>query len=445
MSTIFITSFHHHISRNILLSDFFSKLKDLGEMRIVIIVPKHKLEYFKQNFGDKNIFIEGAELYQASKTPSGLFFKRLSRTFFDTGTTRGKRRYKYYWDQKLFYFLGSSFISFFGRSFLMQRLVRWLDFNFPPKGFFDGLLEKYKPNLVFSTDIHNENDVALIKDAKRKGIKIIGMWRSWDNPTQQMLRVFPDKLVCGSFELKKETLKLHRYPAGKIILTGHPHYDRYAKGPTRQREKFFSDFKLDPSKPYIFFAPGGDKIIKYNDTDLFALEILSELGHQTLVRYPPGEDVKLVDEKKWRDGIVFDKPGFRFSGRPDFEIRKVDDDNLIDEIYYSSLVVTGPTSLPLDAAFMDKPSIVADIYPTARNKYEKGWGYLLDHIKKLFTTDGVWHTTSKEEFIKAVETYLKNPALHKEGRAKIRERWFSLADGRASERLADELISFLGK
>ncbi|OGF82640.1 hypothetical protein A3B18_03395 [Candidatus Giovannonibacteria bacterium RIFCSPLOWO2_01_FULL_46_13] len=435
MKTIFITSFHHHISRNILLSDFFVMLKNDKDMHVVVIVPKHKLNYFKENFESENVFIEGVELYQASRTFMGLLFKRLSRTFFDTGTTRGKRRYKFYWDRKFFYFVGSSFVSFFGRAFLAQRFVRWLDFNFSPFGFFADLIGKYSPSLIFSTDIHNENDVALMQDARRAGIKIIGMWRSWDNPTQQMLRVFPDVIVAGSEELKKETVKLHNYPEERIIVTGHPHYDRYLRAPLKPREKFFQDFKLDPSKPYIFFAPGGDKIINYNDADLFTLEILNDMSLQVLVRYPPGEDVKLIDEKKWPERIVFDKPAFRFSGRPDFEIRKVDDENLIDQIYYSSVVVTGPTSIPLDSSLMDRPVVVADMYPTARNKFGKGWGFLLDHIHKLISTGGVWHAETREDFEKAIKSYLENPSLHKEGRAKIRDIWFSRADGKASERL----------
>lgn len=441
MKTIFITSFHHHISRNILLSSFFDKLKKQSNLRVVLIVPNRKINYFNKNFSGSNVLVEGVEIYQASRTFWGLFFKRLSRTFFDTGTTRGKRRYKYYWDKKLFYFLGSGFVSFFGRSFSMQRLVRWLDQKMSLRGVFSKLIKKYNPSLVFSTDIHNENDVSLMHDARFSGIKIIGMWRSWDNPTQQMLRVFPDVLVCGSEELKKESIELHDYPKENIVVTGHPHHDRYIQAPLSSRKDFFKKFPLDPRKPFILFAPGGDKIIRYNDSDLYILEILEKLGHQIIVRYPPGEDIKLIDEKKWSNSIIFDRPGFRFSGRPDFEIPKIDDENLVDQIYYSSLVITGPTSIPLDAAFMDKPVIVADIYPNERNKYEKGWGYLLDHINKLLGTGGVWYVKSRDDFVKAVDGYLKNPDLHKGGRERIRKIWFTHADGEASTRLLNVILS----
>lgn len=441
MKTIFITSFHQHISRNILLSDFFEIIKKEAGMHIVLFVPKHKENYFKDNFESENVVVEGVKLYLASKTFFGLFFKRLSRVFFNTGTTKGKRMYKYYWDRKLFYFIGSGFVSFFGRFFLAQRLVRWLDYHLSPRGFFDSYIEKYVPNLVFSTDVHNENDVALMQDARRNGIKVIAMWRSWDNPTQQILRVFPDKLICGSEELKRESLELHNYPEGKIIITGHPHYDRYLEAPLKPREEFFKEFGLNIGKQYIFFAPGGNKIIKNNDVDFYALKILAGTGRQIFVRYPLGENIKLIDEKKWPDRIRFDKPGLRFSKELDFEMRRSDDDNLINQIYYASLVITGPTSIPLDAALADRPIIVLDIYPNKRNRYEKGWGFLLDHVNKLLDTGGVWHVKTRGEFIEAVESYLKDPGLHKEGREKIRKMWFSHADGKASERLAKVILA----
>jgi CDP-glycerol glycerophosphotransferase (TagB/SpsB family) len=444
MRTIFITSFHAHISRNILCSDVLTMLKERNDLRIVITVPDYKKEYFIQTFGDSNVIIEGAQQYYVSKNSfMGLLFKRISRTLFDTGTTRGKRRYKFYWDKKLFYFVGSLMVSCLGRSFLIQKIVRWLDFHLVPGGQFDALLDKYKPAVVFSTDIHNENDVSLAQDARRRGIPVLGMWRSWDNPTQQMLRIFPDKLLAGSEELKKETVALHAYPASKVVVTGHPHFDRYVKGSTCTKEQFFSKFNLDLAKRLIFFAPGGDKIIQYNDTDSYALESMKNMDANILVRFPPGEDIKLIDNATWPSNVVMDKPGFRFPIRyGEFEIRKEDDKNLINSLYYCDVMVTGPTSLPLDAALLDKPSIVADIYPIQRNKYEKGWGFLLDHIHKLLSTRGTWHVQSREEFMDAVQSYFRDPALHSEGRAKIRNMWFSKADGKASERVVGEILAF---
>ena len=143
--------------------------------------------------------------------------------------------------------------------------------------------------------------------------------------------------------------------------------------------------------------------------------------------------------------MVIHRPGhsFKDSQFTDREIRKEDDDSLIDQIFYSSLVVTGPTSISLDAAFMDKPVIAVDCYPSERDFFQKVYQYSYSHLKKLLRTEGVHYAQTKEDLLKQIEIYKKNPAADSEGRTRIRENWFSRADGHAAERVADEVLAFL--
>jgi len=443
MKTLFITSFHAHISRNILETEALRLLAVRADLMIVIVVPDYKVPYFQEYFAGANVIIEGVGQYRSARAFTGLFFKRLSRALLPTGTTLGKRRYKYYWDRKLWYMIAAIIAGFFGRSFLVRRLVRRLDLAFSPAGFFFPLLDHYSPAAVFSTDIHNDDDVALTQDARRRGIPVVGMWRSWDNPTQQTLRVFPERLLVGSEELRRETIIFQHFPSLQIAMTGHPHYDRYLRGPIRSRDEFCRRWGIDPKKKIILYAAGGDKIIRENDIDQYVIETLGRLDINVIVRYPPGEDVHLVNFTKPANAVI-DKPGFRFTARPgEFEIRKEDDDNLIDQLYWSDIVVSGPTSILLDGAFLDKPVITVDFYPRhRRSPYEHSWGYLLDHVKKLLATGGVWHARSKGGFLKAVAAYMSDSQLHSEGRAKIRTMWFSHADGHAAERVAEALLRF---
>ena len=63
MRTLFITSFHAHISRNILATPVLSILKSRQDLRLVILVPDYKVSYFEENFGPPasggNVLIEG--------------------------------------------------------------------------------------------------------------------------------------------------------------------------------------------------------------------------------------------------------------------------------------------------------------------------------------------------------------------------------------------------
>ena len=444
MKTLLITSFHAHISRNILGTDTLSILAARNDLSVVIVVPDYKKSYFEERFARPRVVIAGVPHYLASRAISGLVFKRLARAMLPTGTVRFKRRYKFYWDRKLLYFVASYLAGILSRSFLAQRLARYLDFRLASPGIFFRLLKDCKPDAVFATDLHDENDVALIQDARRLGIPVIGMWRSWDNPTQQLLRMAPDRFLMGSKQLEEETAALHRYPPASMAAVGHPHYDRYRRGPGRSRSEFCAQWGLDPEKKIILYAAGGDKIIRLNDLDQYVMEILGTVDANVIVRYPPGEDVRLVDFRQ-PSNMVIDRPGLRFAARPgELEIRPEDDANLRDELSWSDVVISGPTSVLLDGMFFDKPVIAVDCYPARRNAYRRSWGYPLDHIRKLLATGGVRHARSRDEFMHELGAYLANPGRDAPGRAAARGRWFSYADGNASQRLAAELLKFIG-
>jgi hypothetical protein len=280
-------------------------------------------------------------------------------------------------------------------------------------------------------------------DARRRGVPILGMLRSWDNPTQRILRVWPDKLLVGSKKLYEETLYYYDFPESRLEIVGHPHYDRYLSGPSMERAEYLKKFKLDPTRKLIFFAPGGIKIIKHDDIDQYVAEILGALGMNLLVRLQLGEDIPLIDFKM-PPHMAFDKPGVRFT-RSESELTAEDEQNLIDGLYHADVVVTGPTSICLDAALIDKPVIAANCYPTVRNEFEKVWGYPLSHIRTLLLTGGVKYVESKEELVRAVYSYIKDPAIDRKGREHIRSLWFTHADGKSNDRLYSAVNDFLNK
>jgi len=447
MKTVFITSFHAHISRNILATDVLKILKAQKELRVVLVVPNYKVDYFKGYFGGGNVIVHGMGLYQASKNyTAGLFFKRLELMLGDSETRRLKKRYKFYRDKKLLYFLASMAVGFTGHSYLVRKLIRRLDFWFSPKEFFLDAIDRYQPSLIFSTDIFDENDVSLMQAAKVRRVPILGMVRSWDNPSQYIMRILPDNLLVGSEEMKKEILELHDYPADRIKVVGQPHYDRYLRGPTKSKKEFFSEFGLDTNKPLIFFTPLGDKFVKVNDIDQYAMSILGTLNAQILVRFPPDEKLTLVNFVK-PPNMVIDKPGAVFKEKEftDREIRREDDDRLINSIYWSDVVISGPTSICLDGAFFDKPIVAVHLYPTPRSFFDGVYCYCFTHIQKLLKTKGIRYVTTKEELFSTIQEYLRNPKSDREGRERIRVQWFSHADGTAAERVATAILVALGK
>lgn len=442
MKTIAITSFHTLISRNILATPFFDSLKSRKDLRIVLVVPNFKAKFFEERFGGENIFVYGAEQYKASKYFTGLLFKRLGMIFYDTPTTRMKKSYKYYWDKKLLYYIASVAAGWLGKSFTVRAIIRYFDLRFSPKDIFKPLFDQYTPDLIFSTDVQNEDDVALAQDATRRGVPVCGMIRSWDNPTQRTLRFWPDKLFVGSRALYEEVIKYYRYPKEKIAITGQPHYDRYLVKPKTTREEFFAKYGLDPKKKLILYTASGNLLLKNNDYDQYLMEVLGELPYQILARFPLSGEVTLVDFKKPAN-LVINIPGEKFGDTKQMELRLEDDISLIEQLTYSDVVVTGPTSICIDSALLDKPVISAEFYKTLRHKYEGNWGFGCAHIMKMWEFGGVSHAMSKEELFAAIEAYLKDSKKDAIGRERMRAHWFSNADGHASERLVNEILKLI--
>ena len=174
------------------------------------------------------------------------------------------------------------------------------------------------------------------------------------------------------------------------------------------------------------------------------MEILGTVNANVLVRFPPDEDIRLVDFKKPAN-MVFDRPGVVFKSGEfgDREMRKGDDERLVNSIFWSDLVITGPTSICLDAAFFDKSVIAVNFYPKHRNFYDSVWSYKCNHIQKLLATGGVKYTESKEEFLGAIQAYFKDPKQDAAGRAMIRSLWFSHSDGKAGERVARAVLALI--
>ncbi|MBI1975588.1 MAG: CDP-glycerol glycerophosphotransferase family protein [Candidatus Vogelbacteria bacterium] len=442
MKTVVISSFHPHISRNILLTPFLARIVDAG-VRVVIVTADYKVPYFQKTFSAKNIVIEGVPLYGASRTRRGIFFKRLSFYLFNTETARTRKKYEYYCRGKYIHYAISRFFGFVGRSNIARRMLRALDHALSPRDFFRHILDVHKPDAVFSTDIQNENDVSLMQDARRRGVLVVGMVRSWDNPTQRILRVMPDRLIVGSQLLADEVAELYQYPRARIFITGDPRYDKYLSGPSTTREEFCRRFNLDPEKKLLLYAPISDMLIRQNDVDQPIIEFLGTLCASILVRFPPSVGVCIGESFKKPPNVAFDQPGvgFKKDRVTDQEISREDDQCLVDSLYHADIVISGPTSIPVDAVLIDKPSIMVEIYHRPYDFCESIFNFKFAHIQKVLATGGIRHVRSIEELRLAISDYFTSPELDSDGRARIRGRWHSHSDGRASERLAGALIA----
>ncbi len=442
MKTIFISSFHVFISRNILSAPFFALLKQLPNLKIVVLVPEAKKEFFEKEYGGGNVIIEGIKR-KACRRDAHL--NDLALAAMRTVSTKIRRKEGIGWIFRYTHLL------FFWAPLIRpwyQRIYKALI----PRDTFQEVLDQYQPDLVFATDVFSALDPRLMCEAQDRGIKTIGMVRSWDNlTTKGIMQVVPDILVVNNDILKEESFKYHGISLDRIRVVGIPHYDRYAdRMPRSSREEFYKRIGASSENRLVLLSPLGDRFFKKNTFDKDIIEMVGKMlpdNYSLLVRLPPADNVNLEGFQK-QSNIIFDRPGTHFKGDSNFkksELRVVDDDHLIDSLYYTDAVIGISTTLTIDAAVFDKPLIVIAFNSHNGQIISGSAGQLLEynHIQPLIKSGGIKVADTPEELKSFLWQYLKNPDMDSEGRERIVHEQCYKVDGKSSMRLFSVIKEFL--
>lgn len=440
--TIFITSFFGLIARNILATDVLKILSSQPDLRIVILAPEKKQALYQSKFGSDNIIIEGI----AVKSPSRLeiFFSAMFLNASDTSARKIHRLSELKQEKRLLVFLYHYILAKLGRLKLVRILLRWLDCVLMPKNRFKDYFNEYKPDLVFSTDIFEPNDIDLVREARAQGITNIGMIRSWDNITTKGLnRIVPDKLIVNAFKIHDEAVIYNDIDPKNIFVVGIPHYDKYVTEPRLSRQEFFKQFQLDPNKKTIFFAPPSNIYAQDDAIAEAIVKILMPLDAQLLLRLYLVGHVNLGSIKPIPNKIAIDAPA---SGSDFIQADLTSGDaHLADLLYYSDVVVAFASTLAIDAIVFNKPVVFIgfDIEPGRPYHRSLRRFYDYDHQRSILSTGGVKLANTPSELVEYVKKYLANQHLDETGREEIRKQRCHKLDGQSSQRLAQIVIELL--
>lgn len=430
--TIFITSFHALISRNILSTGILPLLVKEG-FRIVILVPKMKEVFFKNAFESSDVIIEGVD-YSFGKRE--LFLRYLSLASLNTVTLRIKRKTE---------MEGSgSVLTHFISNRIGRKIVRYIEQYSYRHNIFGNLFTKYKPQCVFTTDVQNEFDIALVNEAKRKNIKHMGMVRSWDNLTSKgLIRSVPQELVVWNEIIQNEAVELNGIPKSTISIVGIPHYDEYYKANFVNKEEFFKKIGGDYTKKLALVIPIGDRYLKNNTVDKDIVQILTEIlpdDYQILVRLPPGDYVRALEnniQKFEHRHVMYDRARVPFESIKMTELLKEDDEHLIQTLYWSNLVISGPSTVAIDAVFLNKPVVLFGFDGYDNREY-------FDSIRRYYDYNNFTHVTksggvqlakTEDEFKKYINAYISDPKKDDVERVELAKLEAGFLDGKSIERL----------
>ncbi len=450
MKTIGIVVTEGSLVRNILRAGGFA-LMTAEPWRIVVFLHCREVPpYFAEEFRHENVEIipvrgafPGTRLHR--------LFKKFTHYLFINKTTRRYFLYSQHFLDKprAVAFLHRALLEVLGRLPFLRKLVRPVERLFFPEIHpeIEKLLDRHRPDLIFSTSLTATLDAIFLKAARRRGIRTVSMPKSWDNLTKMYLRVVPDYPLVQNEELKEKAVSMQGIPAGRVFVVGFPQFDWYAKKDLLgSRAERLVALGLDPSRATIFFGSQG----KWYPDDWRIAELLAgwvERGElvrpaQLIVRpYFFSAKEGPFGRFRGRPHVVLDER-FRLSGAfiDRWDPSAEDSLSFARNLAASDVVVMVLSTLALDAAALDRPVVNAvfgslfrkgkDITPRMTSTEHFGW---------VFETGGVALAQNPGELKAAVDAYLKDPERDAPGRRRLRERLCFRVDGRSSERMVAAL------
>lgn len=447
--TFFITCSDGQSIRNWLFGDFYQFAKNNSDLTLVAFVPPDRLKDSKI-FEHERCRVETVNLDLNWKPKK--IFRIACFGCVPTYTIWSRNNFSYFNGGSLPNLILKQFFWALGHLRFWRAFMRWIEFYiFQDDKVWEPFFEKYQPDAVFAAGILNDEDITLLKQAKRRGIPSVGMMKSWDNFTSKgFLRVSPDMLFVQNPTMVEEAIKFNNFPRERIKITGFPQWDHYLDPSWRMpREEFARKFSIDPNKKWITYFAGGLITGLFNIPDkgehvLMLKQAIEEgkLNDSTvLIRAHPGHQDLMAQETKvfpvldFAKGWTFDQEDMRF---------------LANLVRYSDVTINLGSTMSLEAAIFDKPTVLIAFNQMVGKKvpWHLSLARALDsslHFVYVMKTGGNWRVNNEKEFIGAVRAYLDNPSLHRDGRKRILKELVGPADGKAGRRCFDALCEIANK
>ncbi len=447
MKTVFLAIFQGVEAKNILRTSVLPELLNDPDIRLVFFArTPERAEYYRKEFSDSRIVYEAADWKPQGRLER--FFALLKFQLIRTATTDLRRRMELD--------LRGNYLKYaFGRALNVliarpnaRRVARWLDRHLVREPGFAPFFERYRPDVVLLAHLFDDPEIALLREAKRRGVPTIGFVNSWDKLTARAaIRILPDELLVYNDIVRAEAIRHADMPAERIHVVGIPQYDLYYGYRPTPRRDFLRALGIAPEKRLILYAPMGET---FSSADWDIIDLLKGwLEHGALgsdielfIRFQPNDFVDEVELSR-RPWLKYDRPGIRFSRTRgvDWDMSGEELERLADTLAHISLLVCYASSISVDAAIFGKPVINIDfeIKPPAELMRSPTQFYRMEHYQKALASGGIRLVDSPQALAEWIRTYLARPETDRAGRRRLVAEQCGPADGKAGERIAGEV------
>jgi hypothetical protein len=436
-------------------------LKEKNDLRVVLIVQKKRdYEKYLPVFGPltgPNFIYEGIDVPLQKSIFQKLFYFFYSYLIY-TDTTRilatmgmrpdeppaGGKRFL----SPLKWLVANTL----GRSnFIKRKAVPYLFLKIFRGRPFQGLFDAYQPDLVFASHIYGWFDQIMLAEAKRRGIKTLGMPASWDHMDKYFMAWKADELLAPSIQVKDAAVSFQAYRPEEVSVVGYSYFDFITDQKNWVSKKdTLASLKFPESSRVIIYISGSTYCPDEPDIIETIIKWMDE-GHL-------GEDARLVIRPYYGGrgkDKEFDEQKFnRFEEHPrvafykrefwgDLEKSKY----FVNLLRHSSLVIATYSTALMEASIFDKPIMALAFDGYKQRPLYRSIRRFKDfvHFQDVIKTGALKIAYDFPQLLEYAQQYLEDPTIDAAGRAEMREQVCYKLDGKSSERIFDRIMESLNK
>ncbi len=296
-------------------------------------------------------------------------------------------------------------------------------------------LKKHKPAFVFSTNQRPVNAIAPILAAQDLGIPTATFIFSWDNLPKATMVIETDYYFVWSSHMKQELLTYYPYvKEDKIFITGTPQFEPHFENEfLLSKNEFLSQNKLPKDVDFVCFS--GDDVTtsphdpQYLEASALAIRDLNLRGHKLRIlfrRCPVDFSNRFDSVLETYNDVIFDvAPKWKKIGSVWNTIMPLQADivQLVNTIYYSSLVINVGSSMVFDYVCYDKPCAYINYNPSEiPNKKDIHTIYKYVHFRSMPSKEVViWLSNSN-----TIADQLEQLLINKDQTVSKAKEWFEI-------------------
>ncbi|MEO6628520.1 MAG: hypothetical protein ABIP03_08105 [Aquihabitans sp.] len=310
------------------------------------------------------------------------------------------------------------------------------------------LLREWETDVVLCAHQRPLGVQPVVMAARRLEIPTITFIFSWDNLTTKGRIAAPfDHFFVWSDQMAEELLRF--YPdvdQSRVHVVGSPQFEPYADAGLRwDRQQFVQELGLDPDRPVICYS-GGDTLTCPEDPE--HLRIVCELieagriegNPQVVLRPAPVDTSDRYHEVLTRYPVVLSRPAWHDPGRGWDAVAPTRDDVelLVNLTQHANVNINMASTMTLDFALHDTPVVNlgfdVDVSKNLAPRY-----YNFDHYRPVVEFGAARVAGNAEALAEAVNAYLRDPSLDRDGRARFVDHELRIRPGGSIPAIAEAL------